>query len=60
MKKKITLDTGKKVFPLIVMVIGLALMLAMWIVRLNMVAIVSVGYCCIVSAIVLLLSLIHI
>ena len=43
MKKKITLDTGKKVFPLIVMVIGLALMLAMWIVRLNMVAIVSVG-----------------
>lgn len=54
MKKKITLDTGKKVFPLIVMVIGLALMLAMWIVRLNMVAIVSVGYCCIVSAIVLL------
>ena len=54
MKKKITLDTGKKVFPLIVMVIGLALMLAMWIVRLNMVAIVSVGYCCIVSAIVVL------
>lgn len=55
--KNITLDRGKKVFPLILMALGIILMLAMWIVRLNLVAVISVAYCCIVTAI-LLLSLI--
>lgn len=54
MKNKITLDTGKKVFPLIVMILGIGLMLATWIVRLNIVAIVDVAFCCIVSALVIL------
>ncbi|MBR5497163.1 MAG: sulfatase-like hydrolase/transferase, partial [Clostridia bacterium] len=54
MKKKIELDTGKKVLPLILMVIGLGLMLATWILRLNIVAVVSVAYCCIISAVIVL------
>ena len=54
MKKNIELDTGKKVLPLILMVIGLGLMLATWILRLNMVAVVSVAYCCIISAVIVL------
>ncbi|MCC8072590.1 MAG: sulfatase-like hydrolase/transferase [Clostridiales bacterium] len=52
--KNITLDTKKKVFPIILMIIGIGIMLAMWIVRLNIVAIVAVGYCCILSAVVIL------
>lgn len=45
MKKKIEFDSGKKVFPIIIAVIGAALMLAMWITRLNMTAVVCVAYC---------------
>lgn len=58
MKQKITLDTGKKVFPVLLMLIGVGIMLAQWIVRLNIVSIVAVGYCCIMSAILLLSLLI--
>lgn len=54
MKKGIEFDKSKKVFPIIIAVIGLAMMLAMWITRLNMTAVVSVAYCCIVSAMILL------
>ena len=54
MKKGIEFDKSKKVFPIIIAVIGLAIMLAMWITRLNMTAVVSVAYCCIVSALILL------
>ena len=54
MKKKITLDTSKKVFPLLVMLAGIGIMLAQWIVRLNIVSVVAVAYCCILSAIILL------
>ena len=54
MKKKIEFDSGKKVFPIIVSVIGTALMLAMWITRLNMTAVVCVGFCCIVSALIVI------
>ena len=54
MKKGIEFDKSKKVFPIIIAVIGLAMMLAMWITRLNMAAVVSVAYCCIVSALILL------
>ena len=54
MKKGIEFDKSKKVFPIIIEVIGLAMMLAMWITRLNMTEVVSVAYCCIVSALILL------
>lgn len=54
MKKKITLDTSKKVFPLILMCIGFGLMLAEWIVRLNIVSVICVAYCCLMSAAILL------
>ncbi len=54
MKKNITLDTGKKVFPLIFMVIGLGLMLSLWILRLNIVAVVCVAFNCIMSAVIAL------
>ena len=52
--KKITLEKGKKVFPLLLMALGVCLMLAMWIIRLNLVAVISVAYCCIVTAVILL------
>lgn len=54
MKNKITLDTGRKVFPVILMVLGIGMMLATWIVRLNIVAVVGVAYCCIMSAVIAL------
>lgn len=54
MKKKITLDTGKKIFPIILMVIGIGIMLAEWIIRLNFVSVVAVAYCCILSAVIIL------
>ena len=57
MKKTVEFDKSKKVFPLILMIIGAGLMAAQLITRLNFVAVLSVGYCCIVSA-VMLLSLI--
>lgn len=52
MKKKIEFDSEKKVFPIIVAVLGAVLMLAMWITRLNFTAVVCVGFCCIVSALI--------
>lgn len=58
MKKKITLDTSKKVFPLILMCIGFGLMPAVWIVRLNIVSVICVAYCCLMSAAILLSLLI--
>ncbi len=58
MKKEIALDTSKKVFPLILMSIGFGLMLAEWIVRLNIVSVVCVAYCCLMSAAILLSLLI--
>ena len=54
MKKKITLDTGKKVFPILLMIVGIGIMLAEWIFRLNFVSVVAVAYCCIMSAVILL------
>lgn len=58
MKKRLMLDSGKKVFPLILMVIGLVIMLSLWIVRLNIVSLVAVLYCCILSAVILISLLI--
>lgn len=54
MKKNITLDTGKKVLPLIFMIIGIGLMLALWISRLNIVAVVCVAFNCIMAAVITL------
>ncbi len=54
MKSKISLDTGKKVFPMIMMALGLGIMLAIWIFRLNLVAVVGVAYCCITAAVIVL------
>lgn len=54
MEKNITLDTEKKVFPLIFMVIGLGLMLSLWILRLNIIAVVCVAFNCIMSAVIAL------
>ena len=51
MKGKIALERGKKKVPLILMAIGVALALALLIVRLNIVAILCVLYCCILSAV---------
>lgn len=54
MKNKISLDTGKKVFPIILMVLGIGIALATLIVRLNIMAVISVAYCCIISAVIIL------
>ncbi|MBE6746720.1 MAG: hypothetical protein E7558_04650 [Ruminococcaceae bacterium] len=54
MKKEISLDTSKKVFPIILMVIGIVIMALQLITRLNLFTIISAGYCCIVSAAVAL------
>ncbi len=54
MKKEIIFDKSKKVFPMIVMAISIVLALALFIMRLNMVAVVNVAYMCIVCAIMML------
>ncbi len=54
MKKQIELDFGKKVFPFILMTAGLILMLSLWILRLNLVAVVLVAFNCIMSAVIAL------
>ena len=54
MKKNIELDTGKKVFPIAVMVVGIGLMLALLIGQLNIIAVVSVAFMCITSALIVL------
>ncbi|MDO4380957.1 MAG: sulfatase-like hydrolase/transferase [Clostridia bacterium] len=54
MKKEIEFDKSKKVFPLILMILGIGLAAAQLITRLNFVAVLSIGYCCVVSAIILL------
>lgn len=54
MKKEITLDKSKKVFPIIMLVIGAGLGIAQLITRQNFVAVLCVGYCCIMSAVILI------
>ena len=54
MKKEIQLDLGKKIFPLIIMVIGVVLAIAMLVTRVNMTAVVCVAFNCIVSALITL------
>lgn len=54
MKKQIEFDKTKKIFPLILMLVGAVLAAAQLITRLNFVAVLCVGYCCVLSAIILL------
>ena len=54
MKKGIVFDKSKKVFPLILMGIGIVLALALHIMRLNILAIVNVAYMCVVVGFMLL------
>lgn len=54
MDKKFSLDTSKKVFPMILCVLGIVLMIAQLVTRLNLVNLVNLLYCCIMSAIILL------
>ena len=44
MKKGIVYDNSKKAFPIIVMVIGFLLAIALQVLRLNLLAVVNVGY----------------
>ena len=52
MKKGITFDKGKKVLPLITAIIGIGLAIALLVLRLNIVAVVNVGFMCIMSALI--------
>ena len=54
MKKEIQLDFGKKVFPLIIMGLGVALCVAMLVTRLNFTAVVCVAFNCILAALITL------
>ncbi len=54
MKKEIKLDFGKKIFPLIIIFIGVALAVALLVTRLNFTAVVCVAFNCILSAIIAL------
>ena len=54
MKKEIQLDFGKKVFPLVLMGVGVALAIAMFVTRLNFTAVVCVAFNCILSAVITL------
>lgn len=54
MNEEYKLDSSAKVIPVISFIIGAGLMLAQFITRLNIVSIVSVGYLCVMSAIILI------
>ncbi len=54
MENKISLDKSKKVFPIILMVIGIAVMAVQLITRLNLIGLVSLIYCCVMSAVIFL------
>ncbi|MBR3975991.1 MAG: sulfatase-like hydrolase/transferase [Clostridia bacterium] len=52
MKKKIELDCSKKVVPSIFMLLGIGIMAATLIARLNFMCVVAVAFCCIMSAVI--------
>ncbi len=54
MKQRIELDREKKVFPIIMLVLGIAMFIALWAARLNLVALICTIYCCIASAVIFL------
>ncbi len=54
MKKEIQLDSGKKIFPIILMVIGALLAVSLLVIRLNIVSVVLVAFNCIMAALITL------
>ena len=54
MENKFSLDKSKKVFPIILMVVGIVVMAVQLITRLNLIGLVSLIYCCVMSAVILL------
>lgn len=54
MKKRIELDREKKVFPIVMLVLGIAMFIALWVTRLNLVALICTIYCCLTSAVIFL------
>ena len=54
MKKGVLFDNSKKVFPMITMVLGIILGIALLVMQLNIVAVVNVAYMCIISALIIL------
>ena len=54
MKKEIQLDSGKKIFPIILMAIGALLAVSLLAIRLNIVAVVLVAFTCIMAAVITL------
>lgn len=53
MNEKYTVDSKIKVLPIISLIIGVGLFVAQFVTRLNMVAVICVGYMCVMSAIIL-------
>ncbi len=54
MENKFSLDTSKKITPIVVMAIGILVAVVQLITRLNLVTLVCALYCCIVSAVILI------
>ncbi|MGN1347528.1 MAG: sulfatase-like hydrolase/transferase [Acutalibacteraceae bacterium] len=54
MNEKYTVDSKIKVLPMISLIIGIGLFIAQFVTRLNMVAVICVGYMCVMSAIILI------
>ncbi len=54
MDKKFSLDTSKKAFPLILGALGVIVAVALLVTRLNLVNLVCLLYCCIMSAVIFL------
>ena len=52
MKKEIHIDSGKKVLPVIFMIIGALLTVSLLVIRLNIVAVVMVAFNCIMAAVI--------
>lgn len=49
---KIEVDKAHKVLPMIVFIAGVLLFVLQWITRLNKTAVISIGFCCVVSAMI--------
>ena len=54
MKKGVLFDNSKKFFPIITMVLGIILGIALLVMQLNLVAVVNVAYMCIISVLIIL------
>lgn len=54
MRKDLKFDTSKKVFPIILMIISVAIAAVQLVTRLNLVGVVSMGWCAILSAVIFL------